>query len=475
MTLKLYNTLTASLTDFVPLKEGQVGLYACGPTVYDHAHVGHARAVVAFDMLVRHLSHLGFKVTYVRNYTDVDDKIINRAKELGSNWQELTEIYINSFEEDMSALNCLSPTFTPKATEYIKQMLEDILEIKNRGLAYQIEGDVYFDVASLEGYGRLSGRLLEDQEAGSRVTVDGRKKNPGDFALWKSAKPGEPSWPSPFGPGRPGWHIECSTMSARLLGPSFDIHGGGQDLIFPHHENELAQSQALDRPMATIWTHNGFVNVNNEKMSKSIGNFKTIKDIFKEFSPEVLRYFLTSKHYRSPIEFAQDGLKDAEKSLERIFRTVILAQEYLSKNPLATADSSLTNSVYSELKTDFYLSLDDDLNTAKALGFLFNLVHNLNADLNEGKTELVANGLAILLEMGDSFGLKLSDPKIFFDNLNKGKSVSITPTEIEEIIKQREAARLKKDYGEADRLRKFLTDQKVVLEDKGGQTTWRYL
>jgi cysteinyl-tRNA synthetase len=418
---------------------------------------------VAFDLLVRHLSRLGLEVTYVRNYTDVDDKIIARAHELGLNWKELTETYITSFEEDMAALNCMPPTHTPKATEYIKPMLEDILEIQKRGLAYQVDGDVYFNVSASENYGRLSHRHLEEQEAGSRVAVDSRKKNPGDFALWKAAKPGEPAWPGPFGSGRPGWHIECSTMSDRLLGAAFDIHGGGQDLIFPHQENELAQSAALNRPMATIWTHNGFVNVNNEKMSKSGGNFRTIKEILKETSPEVLRYFLISKHYRVPIEFSAIGLKDAEKALERIYRTVTAVQEFINKQepPVNSSEYEPSFNCYQK----FYQALDDDLNTAKALGFLFDLLHLLNTLVTKNQVESVFKSLSYLFEMGNSLGLKLSDPKEFFDSLKKEKN-TLNPSEIEDILQKRKEARANKDYAESDRLRNLLRDHGLVVEDK---------
>ncbi|MDR2455035.1 MAG: cysteine--tRNA ligase, partial [Deltaproteobacteria bacterium] len=269
MSFRLYNTLSHSLEELKPIRPGRVGIYACGPTVYDDAHVGHARAAVAFDILVRRLKAIGLEVDYVRNYTDIDDKIIKRAGEAGRDWRDLGAEHIKSFDDDMDALSCLRPTHAPKATDYVEQMREDVEAIVDKGFAYAADGDVFFDVSAYKAYGRLSGRQTDDQEAGARVAVDERKRHPADFALWKAAKPGEPSWPSPWGPGRPGWHIECSAMSARLLGPSFDIHGGGQDLIFPHHENELAQSGALGRPMANIWAHNGFVNINHEKMSKS--------------------------------------------------------------------------------------------------------------------------------------------------------------------------------------------------------------
>ncbi|MDR2945232.1 MAG: cysteine--tRNA ligase, partial [Candidatus Adiutrix sp.] len=334
MSLKLHNTKSGQAEYFTPLNPDRVTLYACGPTVYDHAHVGHARASAAFDILARRLKALGYKVDYVRNYTDVDDKIIRRAQEKNQDWRELAQAHIDSFNEDMGAIGCLAPTHTPRATEYINEMIDDISQIIERGYAYAVEGDVYFDVAAYHDYGRLSHRDMEEQEAGARVAVDDRKKSPADFALWKAAKPGEPSWPSPWGEGRPGWHIECSTMSSRLLGDEFDIHGGGQDLIFPHHENELAQSGALDRPMAQIWVHNGFVRLNNEKMSKSLGNFFTVKDVLKKFDCEVLRYLLISKHYRGPLDFSDEALKEAEKAMERVYRALAAAEELMGDNEM---------------------------------------------------------------------------------------------------------------------------------------------
>ncbi|MGL4208141.1 MAG: cysteine--tRNA ligase, partial [Candidatus Adiutrix sp.] len=372
MSLKLHNTKTGQIEPFVPINSGQVTLYVCGPTVYDHAHVGHARASAAFDILVRHLKANGFDVNYVRNYTDVDDKIIKRAKETGQDWLYVAETFIDSFNEDMAALGCLAPTHSPRATEYIEGMIEDIEEIISRGLAYELAGDVYFDVSAYSDYGHLSGRLMEDQQAGARVMMDERKKNPADFALWKSAKAGEPSWPSPWGLGRPGWHIECSAMSYRLLGAEFDIHGGGQDLIFPHHENELAQSGALGRPLARLWAHNGFVRLNNEKMSKSIGNFFTVKDVLKRFDGEVLRYLLVSKHYRGPLDFSDEALREAEKALERIYRALLGAEEFMGDMEVVPFKMDMV----AKPRENFKEAMDDDLNTAKAMGVVFDLVRD---------------------------------------------------------------------------------------------------
>jgi cysteinyl-tRNA synthetase len=470
MSFRLYNTLSHELVDFQPIREDRVGLYTCGPTVYDHAHVGHARAALAFDILVRHLTALGYTVDYVRNYTDVDDKIINRAREQGRDWRELSATFIKSFDEDLAVLNCLTPTHTPKATDYIQQMQEDIAAIIERGLAYEIGGDVYFDVTALKQYGRLSGRQTDDQEAGARVVVDERKKHPADFALWKSTKPGEPSWSSPWGQGRPGWHIECSTMSARLLGPAFDIHGGGQDLIFPHHENELAQSAALDRPMANIWAHNGFVNINHEKMSKSLGNFFTVKDVLKLYHPEVLRYFLVSKHYRSPIEFSNDSLKEAGRALERIYRTIEAANEFLAgyDGPLQPSEKA------EELKKFFIASMNDDLNTAQAIGHVFELIHGLNRLTDSGDKPGAAAFLKVVQELGGRLGLWQQQPKDFFAGYRMPQPDGLPEEEIERRVAARSQARANKDWAEADRLRQELGTMGVIVEDKAGQTVWRY-
>ena len=473
MALKLHNTLGGQLETFVPLNSGRATLYACGPTVYDHAHVGHARAAVTFDILVRHLEALGLKVVYVRNYTDVDDKIIRRAEEKGEDWRALAQRHIDSYAEDMEALGCLEPTHAPKATDYIEAMIEDIQSMTDQGLAYPMEeGDVYFDVAAYPPYGRLSRRSLEEQEAGARVAVDERKKNAADFALWKAAKAGEPAWPSPWGPGRPGWHIECSAMSFRLLGPEFDIHGGGLDLIFPHHENELAQSGALGRPLARFWTHNGFVRLNNEKMSKSLGNFFTVKDILKKFSGETLRFLLVSKHYRGPLDFSDEALIEAEKALERIYRALEAAGEFMA----GQAGPAISDPASARPFQDkFQEAMDDDLNTAKALGVVFDLVRVLNRAVQEGRASEAAAFYAALKAMGEELGLWRNIPADFFKTLNSGRGDRPTPEEIEELIAARAEARAERNWAEADRLRGVLQGRGVLLEDKAGTTSWKFV
>ncbi|MDR1395459.1 MAG: cysteine--tRNA ligase [Deltaproteobacteria bacterium] len=469
MNLKLYNTMTRSLKSFVPVKPARAGLYACGPTVYDLAHIGHARASAAFDILVRYLRYCGLDVRYVRNFTDVDDKIIKRAQDLNKPWLELAEDNIRSFNEDMAALGCLPPTDTPRATEYIGQMLEDIEELVRRGRAYDISGDVYFDVGSFPEYGRLSGRQLSDQEAGARVTVDSRKKNPADFALWKTSRPGEPAWPSPWGPGRPGWHTECSAMSFRLLGSRFDIHGGGQDLIFPHHENELAQAEALGRSLAEIWVHNGFVNINNEKMSKSLGNVFNIKDVLNLYPAEAVRYFLVTRHYRSPLDFSEEALKESWKALERIYRTLALVPPVPEngENGRAAEPPEIRRS-----RERFEQAMDDDLNTAQAMGVIFEMVHELNRTVQAGDQKASGILRRALMQLGQVLNLWQGDPQAFLEA--KKVSARISAGEVEELIRSRTEARQRKDWAEADRLRQELASLGVVVEDGAGRTSWHY-
>src|SRR5512138_466703 len=332
MSLKLYNTLTGTKEEFVPLEPGKVKMYVCGVTVYDNCHIGHARANVAFDVVYRYLRTSGFDVTYVRNYTDIDDKIINRANKEGVPYNVISERYIKTFDEDMARLGLALPTHQPRATEHVDDIIRLVQTLIDRGHAYQSGGDVYFSVETFPSYLKLSKRTLEEMQAGARVEVGELKRNPMDFALWKEAKPGEPFWESPWGKGRPGWHIECSAMSSCLLGETFDIHGGGRDLIFPHHENEIAQSEAATgKPFVRYWLHNGFVNINAEKMSKSLGNFFTIREVLDRYDSEVLRFFLLSAHYRSPIDFSDQNLADAEAGLDRIYSSLAALDEVLEK------------------------------------------------------------------------------------------------------------------------------------------------
>ena len=464
MSLVLYNTLSGQKEELKPLNEGLVRLYVCGPTVYDDSHIGHARAVVVFDTLVRHLRRRGYQVLYVRNFTDLDDKIIKRANEEGINFLELAERYIESFHRDMDALGALRPDHEPRATEHIDGMIADVKGLIERGHAYQAGGDVYYDVTSFPGYGRLSGRTLEDMKAGARIEVDERKKNPWDFALWKESKPGEPFWPSPWGDGRPGWHIECSAMSDQYLGETFDIHGGGYDLVFPHHENEIAQAAGLGRGFARVWVHNGFVRVDNQKMSKSLKNFFTIKEVLDKFEPETVRLFLISKHYRSPIDFSDEALAETRRGLDRAYRALAAAQE---QDVEAAAEESSPDT--EALWASFGEALDDDLNTARALGHLYDAVRELNRRLEQPGADGAGALVATVRGMGRALGILGFEPSDWFSRHSEG----VEEGKIEALVQARSDARARKDWAEADRIRDELTALGVVLEDAGGKTRWR--
>lgn len=476
MSLSIYNTMNGRKESFVPLEDGKAKLYVCGPTVYDDSHIGHARAVVVFDVLVRHLKAIGYDVTYVRNFTDLDDKIINRANERGVEFLELAEGYIKSFHDDMDALGTLRPDKEPRATHYVELMIKDVQALMDKGHAYRIEGDVYFDVTTWPAYGKLSGRKLEDMQAGARVGVDERKRNPWDFALWKESKPGEPSWPTPWGkPGRPGWHIECSVMSNEILGAEFDIHGGGHDLIFPHHENEIAQAEPLGRKFAKYWMHNGFVRVNEEKMSKSLGNFFTVKDLLAKFDPEVIRLFLLSIHYRSPIEFSDEGLVETGRSLDRAYRAL---QEAIKLGVDPANKASIPES--EKAVGLFREAMDDDLNTSRALGHLFDSVRELNKAIDAARSdgvdmEKAGAWAAAIVNMSEVIGILQRDPEEYFEARSAGRldESGLSPEKIEEMIQLRADARKNKNWAEADRIRDELKDAGVILEDAGGQTTWR--
>ena len=379
MSLKIYNTLSGEKEKFAPLVPGKVNMYVCGVTVYDYCHIGHARAAIVFDVIFRDFQRRGFDVFYIRNFTDIDDKIINRANQERLSWKTVAEKYITAFHEDIGKLNCLYPDAEPKATEHISEMIMLIEQLIAKEKAYILEGDVYFSVASFKPYGILSRKKTDELLSGARVEIDQRKRSPLDFALWKSSKPEEPSWGSPWGKGRPGWHIECSAMSGKFFGTQFDIHGGGKDLIFPHHENEIAQSQgANDCPPVKFWIHNGFVNVNNEKMSKSFGNFFTLRDIYKQYSPEVLRYFLLTVHYRSPIDFSKKNLEESEKVLNRFYEFLAGVEDVKKVQGLASEESE---SFSNEFFEKFSQAMDDDFNTALAIAHMNDHLKILNSYL----------------------------------------------------------------------------------------------
>jgi cysteinyl-tRNA synthetase len=488
--IKLYNTLTGKKEEFVPIQPGRVNIYACGVTVYDYSHLGHARGAVVFDLIQRYFRRRGFEVKYVRNFTDVDDKIINRAKEEGITAAEVAHKYIEAYQEDMKRLGVGRADIEPKATEHIKEMIEVIKGLIEKGHAYVVDGDVYFRVASFKDYGKLAKRNLEDLKAGARVEVDERKADPLDFALWKASKPGEPAWDSPWGPGRPGWHIECSAMGFKHLGETFDIHAGGKDLIFPHHENEIAQSEAFSgKKFVNYWIHNGFVNINQEKMSKSLGNFFTIRDILDQYDAEVVRLFLLSTHYRSPIDFSDANLKDARAGLDRFYTMKEGVLKFLSgKKPptvkpeqvIEAADRPLYEKILN-LPKAFEEAMDDDFNTAFAIGLIYDLVRDVNKFLAEVDTKREDAAFIILSaaakafdNVGQTLGLFTRDPEAWFSESRQAESKVTLPVErIEELIHLRNEARARKDWAEADRIRKVLDDGGVTLYDRADGTAWK--
>jgi cysteinyl-tRNA synthetase len=489
--IHLYNSMTQKKEEFVPLKENQVTMYVCGVTVYDHAHIGHARAAVIFDVIYRYLKYRGFKVTYVRNFTDVDDKIINRANREGVSWKMIAETYIREYTADTQALGNESPTHEPLATEHIADMIKIITTLIEKGYAYELDGDVYFEVGKFVGYGKLSRKNLDEQMAGARVEADERKKDPRDFALWKKSKPGEPFWPSPWGEGRPGWHIECSAMSQKYLGETIDIHGGGRDLIFPHHENEIAQAEAASgKSFVRYWIHNGFVNINQEKMSKSLGNFFTIKDILKKYHPEVVRLFLLSHHYRSPVDFSAQTMNDAKAGLERIYTTLaevdaLLAEKdfpEVKEEGLSVFDKGLYEEV-ENLLSQFEQAMDEDFNTALALGHVYNAVRALNRFLSDSefkKTDSARSVVALarkaFSQIGTVLGLFQVKPPEFLAMLKNLKlsDLDIPPVdEIEKLIEERNQARREKNWKRADEIRDSLLKKNIILEDGRGKTTWK--
>ncbi len=466
----VYNTLTERKERFVPLEDKRVRMYVCGPTVYDHAHIGHARSAIVFDVIRRWLEFRGYDVIYVRNYTDIDDKIIRRAQEENIPWRDVAEKYIKSYEEDMKALNVKEPTYKPRVTEHIEEIITMIEGLIEKGHAYQSDGDVYFSVESFPEYGKLSKRNVKELLSGARIEPGENKRNPLDFALWKSSKEGEPGWESPWGYGRPGWHIECSVMSMKYLGETMDIHGGGLDLIFPHHENEIAQSESYTgKTFARYWIHNGFVMVNREKMSKSLGNFFTIKDILKKFSPDVLRFFLLSTHYRSPIDFSHERLKESSLALERVRNFIIGRKTVESLEETGESCEGIDVDAY---RREFYLSMDDDFNTAKAIGTLFELLRRANqvkdrairdGKISRGEKRSLIEAADFIEEMLRTLGFRLE-----FEGA-KGIENDL----IELLIEVRNELRRKREFELADTIRERLKDMGVVLEDLPSGTVFK--
>ena len=476
--LKIYNTLTKKKEVFKSIEPGKVKIYVCGPTVYDSCHIGHARSVIVFDVMVRYLRVAGYEVTYVRNFTDVDDKIIDRAHKLGLSVKDLSQKYIHEFYEDMDALKVERATLEPRATDHINEIIHVIQRLFEQGFAYEAGGDVFYAVERFQDYGKLSGRRLEDMQAGARVAIDDKKHNPLDFVLWKGAKPGEPMWDSPWGKGRPGWHIECSAMSTHFLGEHFDIHGGGKDLMFPHHENEIAQSEgAFGQGFVNVWIHNGFVRINQEKMSKSLGNFLTVKDILKEYHPEAVRLFLLSNHYRSPVDFTEQAMADAEAGLEKIYA---LLQRVGRSTGGGAPDPDQQRP--GDLWVGFCEAMDDDFNTARAIGLIFDTVRGLNRimdDMEEGGTSetraRLESGRADLMCAGAVLGVGTEPPSHFFAQ-KKAKALeseAIDEALVESLIAERLQAREQKDWERADQIRSELSAMNIVLEDRLEGTTWK--
>ncbi len=466
--LQIYNTLNRKKEAFEPLKAGHVGLYVCGVTVYDVCHVGHGRVMIVYDVLFRHLRSMGLEVKYVRNITDVDDKIINRAAEKGVTPEALSQQYIDEMHADERALNVLPPTHEPRATETVESMINIISRLIDSGHAYPADnGDVFYSVKSFEEYGKLSGKKVEDLRAGERVAVDEHKHDPIDFVLWKSAKPSEPNWESPWGPGRPGWHIECSAMSMDLLGEEFDIHGGGMDLEFPHHENEIAQSEALTGGrFARYWMHNGLVRIDDEKMSKSLNNFLTIRDVLDQYSGEEIRTFIVGSHYRSPLNYMTESLDAARESLKRFY----IALRGRTLNDITDGTEPSAENVDTAFVERFDTAMNDDLNTPEAMSILHDLAGTLNRenDVASDRSRALATTLKYL---GGRLGILEQDPEVAL----QGGASSDGPdaAAIEALINERNEARAARDFGRSDEIRDELTALGVILEDAGGKTTWR--
>jgi cysteinyl-tRNA synthetase len=486
MTLTIHNTLSGRKESFEPLVPGTVRMYVCGVTVYDYCHLGHARSALVFEVIRRYLEYYGLAVTFVKNFTDVDDKIIRRAQEQGKGWQDITSTYITAYHEDMRRIGVEPATVEPKATEHMGEIIQLVELLVKKGMAYQVDGDVYFQVETFPAYGRLSKRKLEDMQAGARVEVDERKRNPMDFALWKSTKQGEPAWPSPWGLGRPGWHIECSAMSMKHLGPTFDIHGGGEDLIFPHHENEIAQSSgASGQPFARYWIHNGFVRINQEKMSKSLGNFFTIREIFEKsrwpeaVTGEMLRYFLLSTHYRSPVDFSDQILEEAKRALDAFYDLF----KRLEESSLSSAADDKLADEQQKLTNSFQQGMDDDFNSPAALAALQGFRGQVNRLLETG---LSSQGRLEARERFRSVGRVLGLFQLSkwqfnpVDRLTVGVEEKaevrslMTETDIEANLAERNDARRRKDFKRADEIRIELASLGITIEDRpDGTSRWK--
>ncbi len=462
--MRLFNTMTKKKEEFQPLVAGEVTMYSCGPTVYNYFHIGNSRPFIIFDTLRRYLEYSGYKVTFVQNFTDVDDKIIRKAKEEGISEKELSERYIAEYFKDVEGLSVRKADYHPKVTEHIQEIIDIIKRLENNGLTYNVDGDVYYDTSKFEGYGKLSKQNLEELEAGARVDVNDVKKNPTDFALWKKQKPGEPAWESPWGLGRPGWHIECSAMSMKYLGETIDIHSGGQDLIFPHHENEIAQSEgATGKPFARYWLHNGFLNVNNEKMSKSLGNFFTVRDIAAKYDLEIVRMFMLSAHYRNPINFSSELLDQTKSGLERLYNAknnLLHLLDNVEDKQLSQEEIEFQKKLNS-YKAKFIEAMDDDLNTADAIAAIFDMIRDINSNIKgESSKEITSYAYNLLMELSGILGLLQKKE----DNLDE---------EVEKLIEERQKARKEKNWAMSDKIRDDLKAMGIVLEDTPQGVKWK--
>lgn len=474
--LKVYNTLTRKKEEFVPQEPGKVGMYVCGVTPYNHPHIGNARPFVTWDVIKRYLRHRGFEVKHIQNFTDMDDKIIKAANTEGVSWQTITDRYIDGYFKAIDALNVQRADLYPKVTEHIPDIIDMVQRLIDNGYGYEIDGDVYFSVEKFPEYGKLSGRKLDDMQAGARVEVDTRKHNPMDFALWKSAKPGEPYWESPWGKGRPGWHIECSTMSLKYLGETFDFHGGGSDLIFPHHENEIAQSQCCCgnfKSFAQYWLHNGFITIDNEKMSKSLNNFITVPDILKQYPGEVVRFFILRTHYRSPLDFSEERIKEAQAGLVRLKNAYDLGQELLGRAGNTQNHTRLAD-IAETAMADFYEAMDDDFNTALAIGYMFTLSKEINVYANNVINKGEEYDDVHFRQLMDVYGEMADIIGIFEGSLEMAEETGdISPAEIQALIDERAEAKKAKNWGRADEIRDSLKAKGIILEDSAAGTKWK--
>ncbi|MDM0557921.1 cysteine--tRNA ligase [Clostridium perfringens] len=465
--MKVYNTLNKKKEEFIPLTPGEVKMYVCGPTVYNFFHIGNGRTFIVFDTIRRYFEYRGFKVDFVQNFTDIDDKMIKKANEEGTTVKKIGDTYIKEYYQDADALNIERATVNPRATEFIGEIIKFVKGLVDKGYAYEVDGDVYFSTKKFEGYGKLSGQNIEDLQSGARISVDERKKDPMDFAIWKAQKPGEPAWNSPWGMGRPGWHIECSCMAKKLLGETIDIHAGGSDLKFPHHENEIAQSEALTgEPFARYWLHSAFVNVNNEKMSKSLNNFFTAREILERYDADVIRFLMLSAHYRQQLNFSEDLLESAKASVERIYNAIGNLENLIdevSREEVNEEEKAYLESL-NKYKEKYIEKMDDDFNTADAITAIFDLIKDTNTNITiDSSKELAQKALELIRELGAPLGM--------FQKSTKGN----LEEEIEALIAKRQQARKDRDFALADKIRDELKDRGIVLEDTPQGVRWKMI